>query len=103
MERTNQNPANEPERLTRLKEKLGCRNPSYWRMHQMLQKKWEDDISRRIRTDRKKRELEAITHLAINAIDGIYTIAKPLVHLYLTGKPDSQKSNDQPKDGNHEQ
>jgi len=103
MERTNQNPANELQRLTRLKEKLACRDPGYWRIHELLEKKWEDDVSRRIRTDRKKRELEAITHLAINAIDGIYTIAKPLVHLYLTGKPDSQKSNDQTKKRKHEQ
>ena len=103
MEKTSQNPASELERLTWLKNRLGCRDQEYWTEHEWRKKMWEDEAARRIKADREDRLFEVGIHLAEKVMDRLYELAKPWTDSYSTREPGSQKSNDQPKNGKNEQ
>jgi len=69
----------ELERLSRLGERLGCRDWGYWRRHEWLMKEWEEESARRLGNDREYRWIEVGERVGMLVIDRVSKLVKPYI------------------------
>ena len=82
----------ELERLSRLRERLGCRDQGYWRRDEWLTKEWEEKSMKRLRDDREYRWIEVGEGVGMLVIDRVFELVKPYIDYYFARKMDESEA-----------